>query len=110
MLSCSNCKHFKHESASGEGWCQSRNKLVMCDDTCQSHAKRYTSFSQRCMELPYGFDNPLCDGKTCPHRRKCVRYMLHIKKRLTATPGAVFYMVCNPANKELCFWNYYENQ
>lgn len=70
---------------------------------------KYKTFAQRCMSLPIGFDQTLCDGNTCPHRRKCVRYMLHVKKRLTSTPGNAFYMVCAPKyNYELCFWSYEE--
>ena len=104
---CGNCKHFKDECAEGDGWCEKRNKRMMCDNTCDAHKIRYDTFAQRCMSLPYGFDQTLCDGKTCPHRRKCVRYMLHVKKRLTATPGAAFYMECSPKyNYELCFWSY----
>lgn len=68
---------------------------------------KYKTFAQRCMSLPYGFDQILCDGNACPHRRKCVRYMLHVKKRLTATPGAAYYVMASPKyNYELCFWSY----
>ena len=68
------------------------------------------SFAERCMNLPYGFDHDLCEGTTCPRRRKCIRYMLHVKKRLTATPGGAFYVACNRKNFELCFWNYYNER
>lgn len=106
---CGNCIHFKDECIDGDGWCETRNKRMMCDETCDAHELKYDTFAKRCMELPYGFDQDLCDGKTCPHRRKCIRYMLHVKKRLTATPGAASYMVCAPKyNYALCFWNYYE--
>lgn len=97
------------QGSEGYGWCQSRNKKTCSDDTCQVHDLRYTTFAQRCIDLPYGFDNTLCDGRTCARRRKCIRYMLHVKKRLTATPGSAFYMVCAPKyNFALCFWDYYE--
>lgn len=109
MKTCSKCKHFLYESASGWGWCEEKKVQMFCGETCTEHQTRYSSFAQRCMDLPLGFDQTLCDGKTCPVRRKCVRYMLHVKKRLTNTPGGAFYMVSNPKyNFELCFWNYYE--
>lgn len=108
---CGNCRRFADECAEGCGWCELRNKKTSCDAVCDSHEWRYDSFSQRCMDLPYGFDHTLCEGNKCGHRRKCVRYMLHVKKRLTATPGAAFYMVCAPKyNFALCFWNYYEKK
>lgn len=76
-----------------------------------SSSIKYDTFAQRCMSLPFGYDETLCEGQTCPHRRKCVRYMLHVKKRLTATPGAAFYMMCAPKyNFELCFWSYEETK
>lgn len=108
---CGNCRRFKYECAESDGWCEARNKKTFCDDTCDVHELKYVSFAQRCMDLPYGFDQILCDGKCCPQRRKCVRYMLHVKKRLTATTGAAFYMMCAPKyNFALCFWNYYETK
>lgn len=67
-----------------------------------------TTFAQRCMELPDAADQTLCQGDKCPYRRKCVRYMYHVKKRLTAQKGASFYMICNPKNYELCYWPYEE--
>lgn len=88
-----------------------RNGCADGDDTCDARKQKLDSFEQRCFDLPYGFDQILCDGKCCPHRRKCVRYMLHVKKRLTATTGAAFYLVCAPKyNFALCFWNYYETK
>lgn len=110
MKVCGNCHYFKDETADGDGWCEARNKKMRCDDTCESHEARSRSFARKCMALPFGFDHTLCKGETCPVRRKCVRYMLHVKKRLTATPGAQFYMVCNPKNRELCYWPYEEIQ
>lgn len=104
---CGNCHHFKDECAEGDGWCSLRNRKSWCDDTCQSHKLRHQSFAQRCMSLPYGFDQSMCEGHACGRRRKCIRYMLHVKKRLTATPGAAFYMVGPPKYRyELCFWPY----
>lgn len=102
---CGNCK----EDLTGKGWCERRNKPVSYVDVCNLHQYRYDSFAKRCMDLPFGFDNTLCEGFACGRRRKCIRYMLHIKKRLTATSGAAFYMVCEPRyNSELCYWPYYE--
>lgn len=107
MKCCSNCIGFKDECIEGDGWCETRNKPTYCGSVCELHKWRYDSFAQRCMKLPYGYDQELCDGKTCGHRRKCIRYMLHVKKRLEAYEGAAHYMVCAPKyNFALCFWSY----
>ena len=66
------------------------------------------SFAARCMDLPHGDDYAMCDGRICGRRRKCIRYMLHVRKRLMNRTGATYYIPCAPRyNVALCYLPYY---
>ena len=34
---CGNCKHFTHESANGNGWCEENEWITECGKTCKCH-------------------------------------------------------------------------
>lgn len=67
----------------------------------------YDDFEQRCLELNISYDNAVCDGRCCPHKLTCIRYMLHKKAVLEKYPYPIAYMMCNPKyNFELCYIKY----
>lgn len=36
---CGNCKNFKYEDTTGQGWCKEQSWLTRCDKTCKCFEK-----------------------------------------------------------------------